>query len=108
MVKVNDSIKGGAVGSRKKSSWMRAKREFLDACNGSDDIFANERRRHQADETAREEAFVIKSCQSKNRYTTEQEARAVAQDCMAKGSAKLSVYKCDKCKGWHLTSHPWE
>jgi hypothetical protein len=96
------------MGSRKKSSWSRAKREFLDSYNASDDIFSAERNRQRASEAAREEAFQEKSCQSKNRYNSKHEAELTALECMANGSPKLSVYKCDYCNGWHLTSHPWE
>jgi hypothetical protein len=96
------------MGSRKKSSWTRAKREFLDTYADTHDIFAAEQKRYHISEINREKAFLEKSCQSKNRYNTKQEAESVAQDCMSKGAPRLTIYKCTHCKGWHLTSHPWE
>lgn len=42
---------------------------------------------------------------SKKRYTTEREAdNAIADRLIDNPSIDLKSYRCDKCKGWHITS----
>ena len=48
------------------------------------------------------------ACLAKNRYDTREDAEEAAQTCTTSGRRKLSVYRCDYCDGWHLTSHPWD
>ncbi len=45
------------------------------------------------------------ACHSKERYTTEAEARAIALMNAPRGRrAAVTAYRCDVCGGWHLTS----
>ncbi len=43
-------------------------------------------------------------CAGKRTYHTEAAARRVAEDQERKGAARLSVYHCPACAGFHLTS----
>lgn len=49
-----------------------------------------------------------KSCEGKNRYSSEQSARDAAQFTIRKqgetGPRRLWVYPCCHCRRWHLTS----
>jgi len=43
------------------------------------------------------------SCLNKRRYTTENEAKRVAEIQMLQHlNLELSIYQCDQCRGWHL------
>lgn len=48
-----------------------------------------------------------RTCKGKRRMVTEVEARAVALGALTENTktAKLWVYACRHCDGWHLTSH---
>lgn len=45
-------------------------------------------------------------CTSKNRYTDEFTARAMGQCQEERHGLPLWLYRCDLCRGWHLTKHP--
>jgi hypothetical protein len=48
----------------------------------------------------------LNNCQSKRRFRSLNEAEKVAELQMLQDMRlELSVYKCDYCGGWHLTSH---
>jgi hypothetical protein len=96
------------MSSHKRAAWRREKHEFLSAEAGYDQLFEREHAREAHAQAAAQEALRQKACASKNRYLTRADAEAVAEECMDGGSAALSVYKCEFCDGWHLTSHPWE
>lgn len=98
------------MGSRKRAAWTRAKSEFRSSATGGDmsDLFTREDAHQQELDAERDEAFRYKSCSSKNRYDTRDEAEAVMADCENHGRRGLSCYKCEYCGGWHLTSHPWK
>jgi len=44
-------------------------------------------------------------CEEKKLYITEHEAILGKLRTERKRKVRLRVYNCDKCKGWHLTSH---
>ena len=47
-------------------------------------------------------------CESKNAYESEGMALVVIDELITngvKGSKNLSVYKCNECEMWHLTSN---
>lgn len=45
------------------------------------------------------------ACEQKRRYNTQNIAESAAEDGMLRDmSLELSVYRCDYCSGWHLTS----
>jgi len=47
-----------------------------------------------------------RNCDSKRRYKNEQEARQTADyQMLLNQDLELSVYKCDMCNFWHLTSN---
>lgn len=50
------------------------------------------------------------SCQEKRLYITEHEAIIGLIKVQRKHKVRQRVYKCDVCKGWHLTSRifPWQ
>jgi hypothetical protein len=47
-------------------------------------------------------------CERKVRYSTYDTAIAAAVRCLdARFKPKMmQAYRCDNCRGWHLTSHP--
>lgn len=55
-----------------------------------------------------EDQFMRKSCARKNRYSTEIKAIHACIVRSAKSGMPLSWYKCGRCNGWHITSHPIE
>ena len=71
-------------------------------------VYARESKRMQEAADRKEAARREKSCTSKNRYATKHDAEAAAFACADYGTKGLSVYQCPYCKGWHLTSHPWD
>ncbi len=49
-------------------------------------------------------AIFINNCQTKRQYSTERQAREVADyQMLINNDLELSVYKCDSCNKWHLT-----
>jgi len=42
-------------------------------------------------------------CESKRRYVSPEEARRNAKAMRRKRDARLRVYRCGFCDGWHLT-----
>lgn len=95
------------MGSRKRSAWAKQKAEFAASLDegGLDDLFAHERERREDDTARREAALRDKACESKNRYDSRQEAEENLAWCEARGVKGLSIYRCQYCNGWHLTSH---
>ncbi len=43
-------------------------------------------------------------CGKKNRYESEEEARAMADQQARATGKELRVYECPWCRGWHLSS----
>ena len=49
--------------------------------------------------------FRAQNCESKRKYNTENEAKQTAEyQMLITKDLELSVYKCDLCQKWHLTS----
>ena len=94
------------MGSRKPSANAKRIHEFKSQLGGLDDLFAREE--HRADEISakKEAALREKACESKNRYPSRYEAQAAIDACAAHGKTGLHYYRCQYCKGWHLTSKP--
>jgi hypothetical protein len=55
--------------------------------------------------TPKHEPFhFVSGCQTKRRFLNEKLALAAAEiQELSDMSLELSVYKCDRCDGWHLT-----
>lgn len=96
------------MGSRKQSARAKQIAQFKASLGGMDDVFEREEQRREEGSRQREEALRAKACESKNRYASRQEAEEVIAWCAERGKRGLQCYRCDYCKGWHLTSHPWE
>ena len=100
------------MGSKKRSAWAKEKAQFgaqLEQAAGElDDIFAGERHRVAADAARKEEALREKACASKNRYSSRAEAEDAIVACAQYGRSGLRCYRCEYCKGWHLTSRKQE
>ena len=96
------------MGSKKRSAWAKQKAEFNAALDmsGMEDIFAREQERVDDVTARREAALREKACESKNRYASRAEAEENRAWCEARGTRGLSIYRCQYCNGWHLTSHP--
>lgn len=71
---------------------------------------ARRRRARKKDARRREMAFAkgAMSCARKKRYPSRYMADRAAATCEFRRDVRLSVYHCDTCGGWHLTSHPKE
>lgn len=57
----------------------------------------------------RDTLFPRRMCAKKRRYATRMLATFVLRDRQPKEQAKLQVYECPECHGWHLTrleQHP--
>ena len=93
------------MGSRKPSAQAKRIQEFKSQLGGLDDLFAAESRRDERISQEKENAQRRKACESKNRYSSRDEARATIASCEAHGAKGLHVYRCPYCNGWHLTSH---
>lgn len=78
------------------------------AGNSLDDAFARAEEECTAADERCEAAFREKSCESKNRYDTRQDAEEAIARCAEHGRRGLTCYRCEFCGGWHLTSHPWK
>lgn len=96
------------MGSRKPSAKAKRMEEFRSHLGGMDDVFAREERRKESDAVKRDAAQLEKACLSKNRYASYAEAQDAQAACAEYGTTGLHIYQCPHCKGWHLTSHPWE
>ena len=96
------------MGSRKPSANAKRVQQFKSQLGGLDDLFASERNRSDRLLAKKEAALREKSCESKNRYPSQWEAREAIAACEEHGRTGLSAYKCPYCNGWHLTSHPWD
>jgi len=98
------------MGSKKRSAWAKQKAEFAAELYGNDmdDLFAREEQRRDETRAQYEAAQRVKACESKNRYASRAEAQENLAWCEARGTRGLSIYRCPYCKGWHLTSHPWD
>ena len=96
------------MGSRKPSANAKRVQQFKSQLGGLDDLFASESRREERLSEEKEAARRLKSCESKNRYATKGEAELAIASCAAYGTKGLKSYRCPYCKGWHLTSHPWD
>ena len=53
-----------------------------------------------------EDRFFGRSCAAKNRYDTEERAIHACIVASASRGVKLDWYRCTRCGGWHITSHP--
>lgn len=53
-----------------------------------------------------EDRFFERSCAAKNRYDTEERAIRACIVASASRGVKLGWYRCARCGGWHITSHP--
>ena len=94
------------MASRKKSAQAKQKTLFEAQLGTSDfsDLFAAEERRREQGNLEREAALRYKACERKNRYVSRAEAEAAISACEDYGTRGLHCYKCEYCKGWHLTS----
>lgn len=98
--------KGDVVGSKKRSARAKQIAEFKSSLGGMDDIFAREEQRREGLEEQREAALRKKACESKNRYVSRAEAEDAIRSCASYGTTGLHCYRCEYCRGWHLTSKP--
>lgn len=96
------------MGSRKGSAQRKRVAEFKAGLGGLDDLFGSERRRSEGADERREAVRRKKGCESKQRYATYADAQEAIDKCAEHGTTGLSSYRCPYCRGWHLTSHPWE
>ena len=94
--------------SRKRSAMRRERDEFRQSLgsNGFDDLFAREEQFREQQEERREDARRLRACESKNRYASRAEAEEAKAWSEAHGARGLAIYRCEWCRGWHLTSHP--
>lgn len=97
------------MGSRKQSARRRQREAFEGSLgDGLDQLYARAEAEEDVAKERREAAFRRKSCESKQRYATRQEAEDTIAKCAEHGQTGLSCYRCEFCGGWHLTSHPWK
>ena len=96
------------MGSRKPSANAKRVQQFKSQLGGLDNLFDSEHRREERLSEEKEAARRQKSCESKNRYPSKTEAQLAIASCAEHGTKGLSTYRCPYCKGWHLTSHPWD
>lgn len=94
------------MASRKRSALKRQREAFEAGLGGMDDVFAQEERRRERMDEEREASLRRKACESKNRYASRAEAEDAIAACATHGTTGLHLYRCEYCKGWHLTSHP--
>lgn len=95
--------------SRKPSARRRQALKFRGQWDdGLGDAFAHAEAEESANDERREAAFRQKSCESKKRYDTREDAEEAIELCAVHGRRGLSCYRCEFCGGWHLTSHPWK
>lgn len=49
--------------------------------------------------------YILNTCNNKQRYRSQNEAEKVAEiQMLINQNLELDVYRCDYCRGWHLTS----
>ena len=98
------------MGSRKGSAKAKRQAEFQAQLAGASDgdLFAAESRRREQGAREREAALRYIACERKNRYHSRLEAEAAIAACEDYGTRGLHCYKCEYCKGWHLTSHSYD
>ena len=94
------------MASRKPSANAKRVSEFKAQLGGLDDIFAREEERKGELSAKKEAALRNKACESKNRYSSRYEAQQAIDSCAEHGTTGLHMYRCQYCKGWHLTSKP--
>ena len=96
--------------SRKRSARQRERDEFRSSLEAGDlgDLFAREEQFRDELEERRDDARRLRACESKNRYASRAEAEEAKAWSEAHGARGLAIYRCEWCRGWHLTSHPWE
>lgn len=93
--------------SRKPSARAKRVAAFRSKLAGADDAFERESKRARALDVERERARREKTCASKRRYPSRDDALDAIAACEEHGRRGLSAYRCPYCNGWHLTSHPW-
>lgn len=49
---------------------------------------------------------ILRGCEGKRRYSDEFGARAAGQVAREEMGKPFWIYKCEVCRGWHLTSKP--
>lgn len=96
--------------SKKRSAQAKQIAEFksqlFEAAPYTDSLFAQERENQAARAQNREAALRKKACESKNRYLSRSDAEEAIRLCAEHGTKGLHCYRCEFCKGWHLTSKP--
>lgn len=95
------------MASRKPSARAKQAAAFASEFTDMSDLFERESQRRDALDAERDQARYEKACASKNRYATRAEALDAIAACAEHGRRGLSAYRCPYCRGWHLTSHPW-
>ena len=93
------------MGSRKRSARMRVRQEFERGFTDREDLFEDARESMDALGSRRERALYEKACGSKRRYATRSEAKDAIRYQESLGKRGLTAYRCEYCKGYHLTSH---
>lgn len=94
------------MGSRKRSARAKQIEDFKSQLGDMDEAFEREEERRKREAEEKEEALRWKSCESKKRYPSREEAEDAIEACARHGTTGLRCYRCDYCRGWHLTSHP--
>lgn len=96
------------MASNKKSARAKQRAAFEASFSDMPDIFERESQRREEAQRLRQEHLIYKSCESKNRYASHEEAARARRDCEAYGTFGLNIYRCGNCNGWHLTSKSYE
>ena len=78
------------------------------SCPSMDNLFAQEDDRRAQRAAEKDAAQRKRSCESKNRYHSQADAQEAIRLCADHGTKDLVCYRCEYCRGWHLTSHPWD
>lgn len=94
------------MGSRKRSARAKQIEDFKSQLGDMDEAFDREEERRKREAEEKEGALRWKSCESKKRYPNREEAEDAIEACARHGTTGLRCYRCDYCRGWHLTSHP--
>ena len=96
------------MASNKRSARAKQRAEFESTLSDLSDVFEREDRRIQESKVHKEEYRRYKACESKNRYSSREDAANARRDCESYGTYGLNIYKCEHCGGWHLTSKNYE
>ena len=91
-------------GSAKAKQIAQFKAQLED--DGMHDAFQRESQRKQKRAEEKEAALRNKACERKKRYSCKSDAEAAILSCAEYGTVGLHCYRCQYCKGWHLTSRP--